>query len=281
MADPLPPSTGFPSPSEFPEFWQTCMLGPFLLPPDPKQGVCRVKVSPGIEVDSKKAKGAKKSTKTVTGQKDAKVTVTVEFSSAIWPAMQVAIEGLLPSGTPVDIADPNTMIHKIGSVMILDIGDGVQWSGGKGTYTWNCEEWTSPAAALGHQLILRLGSRGPEVARWRQFLLDQGFSIVGTVADIFDANTVTGTREFQTREGITVDGIVGAETFGAASRFGYAPPPPVPGGASGGSKTPDKSAPGDDYSNPGIPTGFLDPDEGALPGDPGYDYKQLDGASDP
>jgi hypothetical protein len=276
VSDQTVPSTGFPSPAEFPEFWQMCSLGPFLLPPDLKQGTCFVKVSPGIEIDRKKPKGKDKSKKTVQGKTDAKVTVVMTFSSAIWSQVQPIIEALQPNGTPVDIAHPNTMIHGVSAVMIVSVPDGVQWDGGKGTYTWECEEWEAPSSELGTTPYLKLGSTGPEVSRWQAFLNGDetnGGVLAGLeVSGNFDAATDAATRTFQAREAITVDG---PQTFGAASRYGYVPPALQKGTAGSGAKTPTQAEP-TDIDNPMlVPTGDVaqgdinDPDLG------------LDGVADP
>jgi peptidoglycan hydrolase-like protein with peptidoglycan-binding domain len=61
---------------------------------------------------------------------------------------------------------------------------------------------------------LRMGSRGVEVARLQQLLLDHGYDPKG-VDGIFGKNTDAAVRAFQKAKKLTVDGIVGPQTWTA------------------------------------------------------------------
>lgn len=76
---------------------------------------------------------------------------------------------------------------------------------------------------------LQQGSQSSAVQAWQQFLLSQGYSMVGTADGIFGANTLAGTVAFQKAAGIAADGIVGPGTIAAAkAALGGALPVPSP-----------------------------------------------------
>lgn len=67
--------------------------------------------------------------------------------------------------------------------------------------------------------VLRLGSFGPIGLQWQTFLRGQGFVV--DESGIFDAQTETATRAFQTKHKLDVDGRVGNETFGKAAMLDF------------------------------------------------------------
>ncbi|MBU4295125.1 MAG: M15 family metallopeptidase [Desulfobulbaceae bacterium] len=68
--------------------------------------------------------------------------------------------------------------------------------------------------------ILRLGSEGPDVERWQNFLI--GLRHLRDEADgDFGPLTEKATKAFQRTAGITADGIVGPRTLGAALLAGF------------------------------------------------------------
>lgn len=88
-------------------------------------------------------------------------------------------------------------------------------------------EFTRPQSPKAE--TLKLGSHGPEVRRWQNFLLGQ-HCYLGTSDGIFGTHTLLGTKEFQRRSQLTIDGIAGPETQHAAMLLGYdkdasVPPP--------------------------------------------------------
>ena len=58
------------------------------------------------------------------------------------------------------------------------------------------------------------GSSGDSVKEWQKYLNTQGYSL--TVDGIFGDKTLAATKEYQTKNGLSVDGIVGKNTWGAA-----------------------------------------------------------------
>lgn len=67
--------------------------------------------------------------------------------------------------------------------------------------------------------LLKRGERGTLVRRWQTFLRGQGFAV--TVSGVFDTATEKATREFQAAHKLSVDGIVGNESFGKAMSLGF------------------------------------------------------------
>ena len=67
---------------------------------------------------------------------------------------------------------------------------------------------------------LRVGSSGEDVAAWQYFL--RGLELyLGAVDGRFGPRTLAATRDFQLRNALVHDGIVGNLTFGAAMRAGF------------------------------------------------------------
>ena len=65
---------------------------------------------------------------------------------------------------------------------------------------------------------IQKGSQSDDVKVWQAFLRNQGYNI--SVDGIFGDNTEAATKKYQQANGLTVDGIVGANTWGKA---GYTP----------------------------------------------------------
>jgi D-alanyl-D-alanine carboxypeptidase/Putative peptidoglycan binding domain len=85
--------------------------------------------------------------------------------------------------------------------------------------------------------ILRRGSEGDEVRRWQTFLLGQEL-LRGPVDGIFGPGTEAGTRGFQRRARLEVDGTVGPLTLAAALRRGFDPGFRDPQGGTSGADWP-------------------------------------------
>jgi N-acetylmuramoyl-L-alanine amidase len=66
-----------------------------------------------------------------------------------------------------------------------------------------------------HVQLFRLGDRGREVADVQALLHGQGLLSPVPAEPVFDEATDRALREFQQRRGLSVDGIVGAETYAA------------------------------------------------------------------
>jgi hypothetical protein len=85
--------------------------------------------------------------------------------------------------------------------------------------------------------ILRQGCEGPEVVRWQQFLA--GFGLLERGVDgIFGPFTDKGTRAYQRRKRIHVDGVVGPQTYGTALCDGFDPGFTDPRGGTSGTGWP-------------------------------------------
>ncbi len=89
----------------------------------------------------------------------------------------------------------------------------------------------SSSVASSSSPLLRLAARSPQVARLQQLIRNAGIS-VGPVDGIFGPKTLAGVREYQRTRGLTVDGIVGPQTWGALNRNAPAVHGPNPGGDS-------------------------------------------------
>src|SRR3712207_9521280 len=79
--------------------------------------------------------------------------------------------------------------------------------------------------------VLRRGMSGPDVRLWQEFLSRQGFGI-GTADGSFGDRTLQATAEFQRRNGLGSDGVVGPGTVGKADELGFVEA--TDGGGSGG-----------------------------------------------
>ena len=210
-----------PGPRRMPLLWQIAIVGDYALPPIENRGACEVRVTPSLKKDDKKKPGKDKASTSVERIEPAKIEIVLRFNEEIWEQVEPVIRGLKPDGKPRDLMHPSAQMYDI-SAILIEQASPLEWNDGIGEITWSGEGWTAPAAQ-GQPLILRRGSQGPEVSRWQQFLTEQ---------------------KFGEAEGFSpVDGIFGPETFGAASKYGYVPPPPVQGGAGsgGGVQTPQEA----------------------------------------
>lgn len=68
--------------------------------------------------------------------------------------------------------------------------------------------------------VLQQGLQGSDVRKWQLFLLGQKLDAAPADGD-FGPRTHKATLEFQTRHGLTADGIVGLKTLGAAMKLGF------------------------------------------------------------
>lgn len=77
--------------------------------------------------------------------------------------------------------------------------------------------------------VLRKGMGGPDVKQWQEFLLRQGFAI-GTADGSFGDRTFQATADFQQRNGLSSDGVVGPGTLAKAKELGFVEPETTVGG---------------------------------------------------
>jgi hypothetical protein len=96
---------------------------------------------------------------------------------------------------------------------------------------------------------LKTGSKGDEVKALQEFLISQGYDVGKTGADgIFGSNTAAAVKKFQQDKGLSVDGIVGSQTWGAIN----APVAPAPGPEPAPAPNPKST------TNPKAPSGLLE-----------------------
>jgi hypothetical protein len=230
------------SPRTNPQTWDRGAIGGFKFPPVERAGTMSVSCTGSIDVDEKKKAGAATSTSTVQSQMSHDVTVTLEWNNEHWDAIEPTIRGLMPDGLPRDIDHPKAQIYGVTSVLLKKVGDlEIAPGGGRGKITFSGSSWT-PKPTTSVPVVLKIGSKGAEVTRWKAFLRSTPTNDANVSAgDLFDASAETATKTFQAAERLTVNGIVASETFTAASKYGYTPPKPL--GTGSVTKTPSASTP--------------------------------------
>lgn len=67
---------------------------------------------------------------------------------------------------------------------------------------------------------LRLNSTGAEVKKWQYFLAGLGYTKV-VASGTFDKNTETATKDFQKKNDLFVDGVVGNDSYTKAMTMGF------------------------------------------------------------
>ncbi|NLJ78762.1 MAG: hypothetical protein GX329_05310 [Tissierellia bacterium] len=92
----------------------------------------------------------------------------------------------------------------------------------------------APMVNASSNRLLRMGSRGSDVRTLQQKLNSLGYNC-GSVDGIFGANTLNAVRNFQRRNGLAVDGIVGPAT--RSKLYGGSTPSRGGGTSSGGSSS--------------------------------------------
>lgn len=82
---------------------------------------------------------------------------------------------------------------------------------------------SSVATLVGTKSLLRIGARGGAITQLQQFLTAIGHDVGGTDG-VFGPKTLAGIRQFQERQGLNPDGIVGQRTRSAIARLAQALP---------------------------------------------------------
>jgi hypothetical protein len=80
--------------------------------------------------------------------------------------------------------------------------------------------------------IIKLNSTGPDVKKWQEFLIGQGL-LTGAADGQFGQNTQAATIAFQTKSNLPADGVVGNNTYIAATATGFNGTPEQPTGVGG------------------------------------------------
>jgi len=70
--------------------------------------------------------------------------------------------------------------------------------------------------------ILRKGSKGPDVEKWQAFLRGLRHDSSVLISGTFEAVTEKETKSFQSKKGLTADGVVGPKTLATAMQAGFA-----------------------------------------------------------
>lgn len=69
-------------------------------------------------------------------------------------------------------------------------------------------------------MVIKLDSVGQTVLKWQQFLISKSYNI-GSLDGIFGSKTETATKDWQKKNGLTADGIVGSGSFAKAKSQGF------------------------------------------------------------
>lgn len=72
--------------------------------------------------------------------------------------------------------------------------------------------------------LIQKGSKGNDVKVWQQFLIDNGYLPQGEADGDFGKKTHNASEQFQSDNGLVVDGIVGKNTILKAVEFGFEKP---------------------------------------------------------
>ena len=67
---------------------------------------------------------------------------------------------------------------------------------------------------------IKKDSTGQLVLKWQQFLIDQGYKI-GSLDGVFGTKTETATKDWQKKNGLDNDGVVGDKSFAKAKTMGF------------------------------------------------------------
>ncbi len=70
-------------------------------------------------------------------------------------------------------------------------------------------------------MIIKKGTVGQLVLKWQKFLISKGYSI-GSLDGIFGSKTDAATKDWQKKNGLTNDGVVGSKSFAKAKTQGFA-----------------------------------------------------------
>jgi hypothetical protein len=66
--------------------------------------------------------------------------------------------------------------------------------------------------------VLRFGNTGSDIQEWQNFLIGKKYNLFET--GVFDAKTLASTIEFQIKNGLSSDGVVGPKTYAVALQQG-------------------------------------------------------------
>lgn len=204
-------------------------IGSVTLPPRLAWGEAWLDTDASVKLDEKKAAGKNGSRQTIQGRDDSPIAVEVRVHPTDYELLREALRVLWleAQAGPGKVVHANAELFGITAVQVQKITAPKRNSDGEWVASITGKGWAGAPEGEGCKLLLLRGSTdattGKEVSRWQTFLLAQGYDPQG-IDGIFGTNTDAATRLFQTAQAITVDGIVGPETFGKAALLGYALP---------------------------------------------------------
>ena len=139
-----------PGPHEPGRLYDSIQIGSTLFPSDPLEGVVRVKVKTGADVEQQKANGKTAARTNVKGKKTPKVSLAFQFTRRIWEtanALRLAIDpGGDNSGKPWEVRHPELAARGVTAVVFTDMGElGIK--GDAFEFSVEADGWVEPPAA--------------------------------------------------------------------------------------------------------------------------------------
>lgn len=147
------PETGFESPAGpgGRRLWFGCVIGDYMLPPDPNDGEVTVECESGGKKDKKGGAGKDKPSTTKQGSDEVKIKVHLKFTTRSWkdgtygPGVETILANLDPcnkigTGGPYGFSHPDASRRGVKDVMIDKIGK-LTWKGHLGEVEIDCSEW--------------------------------------------------------------------------------------------------------------------------------------------
>jgi len=126
-----------------------------------------------------------------------------------------------------ELIDPHGVyVDPYVSLRAAENGQPVNVSSSTSTSTGTACSVPSPGSLTtltGSSGLIRRGARGTAVTQLQQFLNAVGHD-VGTIDGVFGSKTLAGTRQFQERQGLNPDGVIGPVTRSAITRVAEALP---------------------------------------------------------
>lgn len=133
--------------------WHSCVIGDYILPPDPTLGSVVVKCKSKAKNDKKKGAGKSKSNTTKQGTDDVKIEIEWEFTADAWndtplgPGVNTILSDIGPDGPmgggPFTFSHPDATMRGVSSIMVDELEE-VAWKGYHGSVKLKLSEWTPP-----------------------------------------------------------------------------------------------------------------------------------------
>lgn len=146
--------SGFPSPADEGgrRLWYGCVIGDFVLPPDPRSGEVVIECESSAKKDKKGGAGKSKTKTTKQGSNDVKVKIHCKFTTASWAdgnygkgwesiLLELDPSNHTGSGGPYAFSHPDASRRGVKNVMVDKIGK-LSWKGHLGEVEIDASEWT-------------------------------------------------------------------------------------------------------------------------------------------